>query len=186
MKQCNIEDCDRRAKARGWCKLHYDRWLAHGDPMGKPRKGVDAVFLSNTEPLCWSGCLIWKGDRYGTGYGRIYSEGKQIPVHRFAWMRERGPIPDGLSVDHICHVPLCVNVDHLRLATPRQNAQNRSGATRGRDLPRNVYRGRRGYQVKIRIDGVSRCFGTYETPDAAAAVAETQRRIAFGEYAGRA
>lgn len=27
---CSIEDCDRSAKARGWCMLHYKRWRSTG------------------------------------------------------------------------------------------------------------------------------------------------------------
>lgn len=28
---CSVADCDRPAKARGWCYTHYARWRAHGD-----------------------------------------------------------------------------------------------------------------------------------------------------------
>jgi hypothetical protein len=31
---CAIEDCERRAKYRGWCPSHYTRWRNHGDPLG--------------------------------------------------------------------------------------------------------------------------------------------------------
>ena len=32
MLACAIEDCDRPAKSRGWCNMHYLRWRANGDP----------------------------------------------------------------------------------------------------------------------------------------------------------
>ena len=29
---CSIEECEKPAKFRGWCKMHYTRWQRHGDP----------------------------------------------------------------------------------------------------------------------------------------------------------
>lgn len=37
---CSVSGCTRRAKTRGWCSAHYERWRVHGDiepekPVGK-------------------------------------------------------------------------------------------------------------------------------------------------------
>lgn len=30
--RCTVGGCDRAPFCRGWCKRHYQRWWAHGDP----------------------------------------------------------------------------------------------------------------------------------------------------------
>lgn len=40
MKPCRIDGCDRDAKARQLCKMHYDRLRATGDPLRKSRFGT--------------------------------------------------------------------------------------------------------------------------------------------------
>jgi hypothetical protein len=38
MSECIIEGCLNASAARGWCSMHYQRWLRHGDPAhAKPR-----------------------------------------------------------------------------------------------------------------------------------------------------
>lgn len=53
-----------------------------------------------------------------------------IPAHRFSYELVNGPVPEGHTLDHTCHVTLCVNPDHLQLATPKQQSENRSGPRR--------------------------------------------------------
>ena len=33
---CSIDGCEETPKARGWCKLHYERWQRRGDPRAAP------------------------------------------------------------------------------------------------------------------------------------------------------
>lgn len=33
MKYCSVENCEVVYYARGWCRKHYLRWQAHGDPL---------------------------------------------------------------------------------------------------------------------------------------------------------
>ena len=188
---CSIDGCGNGGKImRGWCKKHYNRWYRHGDPhatsvyYGDP----EAAFLARTEPLLWSGCVVWRGTTSPKGYGQLYVNGRKVRAHRYAWEREHGPIPDGLYVDHACWEPSCVNVDHLRLATPQENQQNRSGARKGRkhDLPRGVRRSRGRYSASVKNGGISHHLGTFDTPEEASAVAAAKRAEMFGEFAGRA
>jgi hypothetical protein len=187
---CSIEGCEKRHDARGWCRKHYQRWQKHGDPLGGNERCAtpEEAFLARTEPLLWSGCVVWTGALDGSGYGRLHVNGRMVSAHRYAWEREHGPIPDGLYVDHACWEPSCVNVGHLRLATPQENQQNRSGARKGRvhDLPRGVNRHGRGYRAQVSHNGQYHYLGIFDTPEEASAAAQAKRAILFGEFAGRA
>lgn len=66
-------------------------------------------------------CWIWQGPVYGSGYGAASKE----LAHRWAYERARGPIPQGLTIDHLCCVPLCVNPDHLEVVTMAENCRRR-------------------------------------------------------------
>lgn len=67
-------------------------------------------------------CHWWSGYKVGMGYGMVRYDGRDIMAHRFLWELEKGPIPDGLQIDHLCNNPACVNIEHMRLATPRENS----------------------------------------------------------------
>lgn len=58
-------------------------------------------------------CWLWRAaiDRYG--YGKFNLNGKVIAAHRAAWELLRGPIPEGMEIDHLCRVRNCVRPDHL-------------------------------------------------------------------------
>ena len=189
MKTCSIEDCENGGKLRrGWCNKHYQRWRAHGDPLagGTWYATPEEAFLARTEPLLWSGCIIWTGTLDRGGYGKLRVNGRMVKAHRYAWEREHGPIPDGMFIDHRCWQPSCVNVDHLRLATPQENQQTRSGATPGRGLPRGVYPSGRRYRAVVQSGGQYHWLGSFGTVEEASAAAQAKRALLFGEYAGRA
>lgn len=68
-------------------------------------------------------CHIWQGSCDEHGYGHVWvPEARQVlGAHRVGYERERGPIPEGLWLDHLCRVPPCVNPDHLEPVTPAEN-----------------------------------------------------------------
>lgn len=81
----------------------------------------------------WNGTphLIWIRRSTSKGYGVVRDglRGNNVGVHRVAWEMERGPIPEGLTIDHLCRVTLCANVLHLE---PVPLLENVMRATRGR------------------------------------------------------
>ena len=62
-------------------------------------------------------CWLWVGGRDGDGYGELKAGRKKIMAHRFAYEILVGPIPDSLTLDHLCRVRVCVNPDHLEPVT---------------------------------------------------------------------
>lgn len=84
--------------ARFWAKVNKDGPLWNGTP-------------------CW----VWMASTDRKGYGRIAVNGHNTRAHRFAYMLIVGPIQDGLTVDHLCRNPPCVNPEHLEPVTNRDN-----------------------------------------------------------------
>jgi hypothetical protein len=74
-------------------------------------------------------CWLWTAEIARSGYGRFRLDGRRQYAHRIAYELTNGPIPDGLMIDHLCHNLACVNPDHLRPVTNKQNHENLKGAT---------------------------------------------------------
>lgn len=76
-----------------------------------------------------SGCHLFLGALLN-GYGQIGDgQGKVVRAHRAAYELERGPIPAGLELDHLCRTPCCVNPYHLEPVTRRENQRRGMGPT---------------------------------------------------------
>jgi hypothetical protein len=80
-------------------------------------------------PPCPSPCILWPGVKHNHGYGTLTIEGKTVYAHRWVYEIALGPIPKGLELDHLCHVPACVNPWHLEPVTHRENMRRGFGPT---------------------------------------------------------
>lgn len=68
------------------------------------------------------GCVEWMAGKTGHGYGAFYPIGRpQIGAHVWAWVEANGPVPYGLTIDHICRNRACVNHAHME---PVPNGDN--------------------------------------------------------------
>lgn len=83
----------------------------------------------NEFPRLWSkasitspaACWLWTAVLINSGYGRFTWKGKEHLAHRVAYEIMRGPIPEGLTIDHLCRVRKCINPFHMEPVTKREN-----------------------------------------------------------------
>ncbi|MEV6737937.1 HNH endonuclease signature motif containing protein [Streptomyces sp. NPDC051104] len=136
---------------RGLCPTCYERYKRRKRG-AKPRSTglVDpfARVFARTTPGP-EGCVIFTGRERGEGYGGVsLGRGREASAHRLAYELLVGPIPDGMTIDHVCHNRSltcrggreclhrrCVNPNHLEPVPTSENtkrAAQRPTATWGR------------------------------------------------------
>jgi hypothetical protein len=123
---CQIYGCGKPARHLGWCLAHYRRYNKYGDPLAGASahyKSPEEAFLARSAPR-ESGCIEWTGSSDTKGYGQLRVDRKLIKAHRYAVERINGPIPSGMVVMHACDNPKCVNIDHLRVGSQKQNVHD--------------------------------------------------------------
>jgi hypothetical protein len=87
-------------------------------------KDIDRI-EKNSEKVTESGCWIWMGAVTGSGYGVCGSQkNKTRSAHRVSYEAFIGEIPKGMIIAHSCDIPLCVNPNHLWVATHKENSQD--------------------------------------------------------------
>jgi hypothetical protein len=72
-----------------------------------------------------AGCWLWTAYVNERGYAKYRISPRSVRAHRVAYEALVGVVPDGLELDHRCHVRHCVNPEHLRAVTHSQNLSNR-------------------------------------------------------------
>lgn len=95
-------DINESMAARFWAKVNKDGPV----PPQHPELGP-----------CW----LWKPLGSVHGYGQFTFQGKTHLAHRVAHEIGIGPIPDGLTIDHLCEVRSCVRPSHLEAVTRAEN-----------------------------------------------------------------
>lgn len=182
---CSITGCDKPVKCRTLCQSHYDRKRRCKEALPARKVSVDADEAIRNRTTNINGCVVWTGHINANGYGHINVNGVVMRAHRYVWGKEKGPISEGMVVDHKCHNRACLNIDHLRLATGYENQSNRSGANRNNVTGlRNVYLKRGKYQVRVHYQGVTHHGGVFEKINDAAVAAEQLRATLFGDFRG--
>lgn len=81
-----------------------------------------------------TGCWEWVGTiNHHNGYGYVRAPAGIRPInqraHRVVYEMEKGPIPSGLQIDHLCRNRRCVNPAHMEPVTSRANTLRGDGPT---------------------------------------------------------
>ena len=74
-------------------------------------------------------CHIWTAWLDKDGYGKFGYQGAKWYAHRFAWAWAKGPLPEGLTIDHTCRNRACVNVLHMELVSHKENCLRGTGVS---------------------------------------------------------
>ena len=176
-RTCTFEPCGRPLLARGLCTGHYAQ-RRRGEDLSRLRQDislsekVDALIDKSGD--CWE----WQGFIHHSGYGVITFRGQKVIVHRFVYQADRGDIPKGMHIDHICRNRSCVRGSHLRLVTPKQNSENHSGArSDSKSGVRGVQWDKRRNRWQAVVNG--RLVGRFRTLEEADAAATARRLEVF-------
>jgi hypothetical protein len=106
----------RARRKEGYARGQAKRFMkGHNTRMPERERLFSKV--EKTEDGCWA----WTGTRSWNGYGTLKFRGRWTNAHRAAYLLERGSIPDGLQIDHLCRNRACVNVAHMEAVTQREN-----------------------------------------------------------------
>lgn len=126
-------------------------------------------------------CWLWTASVGGHGYGQIKIAGRIRTAHRVAYKLAKGAIPDGYLIDHTCMNKRCVNPEHLRLATAKQNAEHRSARGTGRSGVRGVVwdKARGAWCARVTHNYRTINVGRFASVDDAAAAAAAARLVLF-------
>jgi hypothetical protein len=122
-----------------------------------------------------NGCWEWTGSITPKGYGMFRYNGKTQTAHRVSWQINRGEIPYGADVLHICDNRKCINPDHLWLGTDQDNMDDMYNKGRDWHLSREKHP-----MAKLTVEEVDAIRSIYSNGDA------TQRQLAkeFGVHQG--
>lgn len=115
----------------------------------------------NKTETCW----LWTGGAISSNhlrYGAFYVKKDRILAHRFSYESCVGPIPAGLTIDHVkargCASTLCVNPAHLEAVTLVVNVMRGAGMGAIHAAQTHCHRGHplSGENLRMELGGKAR------------------------------
>lgn len=125
MTTCSVPDCDKPKKKRsGMCSMHTARWSRNKTLELVDREPPPLADSIEQRVIRSAGCWTWCGYHDRNGYAVFRRGDQNIRVYRWMYERHVGPPVEGLVIDHACRNASCVNPDHLRQITVKQNVEH--------------------------------------------------------------
>jgi hypothetical protein len=125
-------------------------------------------------------CWLWTASRSRRGYGQFWNGSSSQLAHRVAYEYVVGPIPAGASLDHKCHTLACVNPNHLRPVSQKQNCEHRLGAqANSQSGVRGVSRVGNRWKAAVKHNGQTLYIGLFADIADAEAAAIARRNELF-------
>ena len=126
--------------------------------LGKLNNGSTSkeVVIEVQENGCWK-CLSHCTD--DDGYVRIKYNGKHDRLFRVLYRQKYGEIPKGLVLRHLCNNAWCVNIEHLKVGTYKENYDDMINCGRSRKGKQNTkIRGENNHANKLTEEDVKEIY----------------------------
>ncbi len=138
------------------------------------------VWSSVKSSLNPKGLPILMTGRNSVGYAVVTRMGHSEFIHRLAWTKVNGPIPDGRLIDHINGDRGDNRIANLRLVSLSENNQKRKPQRNNTSGYAGVTRLKKAWIAQITINGRSRYLGSYENKESAYSAYITAKIKAHG------
>lgn len=98
-----------------------------------PIPAIPAERAAKNYTVAADGCWVSNYAKMRSGYAVVTYRDPETKrdiaytAHRASWTFYRGAIAAGMTVDHMCYNRACINPDHLRVLSLRDNSRRHSG-----------------------------------------------------------